>query len=84
MERKLLKRVDELIEEYKKNHRSEPPFYIIMSPDDGDTLIEEVRRINKQPQDNIVTTYKDSKIVRNPAMLNGTFYVSSELPETGS
>jgi hypothetical protein len=84
MTQNLIKRVEDLITRYKKEHRGEAPSYIILSPEDGDALTEEVKGLYKQEKKDMITSYKDSKIIKNIALNNGAFYVSSELPETGS
>jgi hypothetical protein len=80
----LSERVDELIRKYKEEHRQQPPLYIILSPDDGDQLTREVKDRANTPEDNIVTVYRDCKIVSSMSVKNGAYYVSNEMPETGS
>lgn len=80
----LLARVDALIENYKKEHRGEPPLYLVVSPDESVAVREEVRKKENAPDIAVVSTYKDVRIAEHPSMLNGKMYVSNELPETGS
>ena len=56
----------------------------------GETLLWEdepadaLRKENGDAEDVIVTTYQDIKIVRNSLMERGKYFLSNELPETGS
>lgn len=76
--------VDGLLDKYAKEHKGESPSYIILSPEDSDLLLREIKKLPGQSKSEMVTSYKGSKIVQNVALHNGSFYVSSELPETGS
>lgn len=80
----LLPHVDQLIDNFKKENRNQAPLYIVMSPEESKALVEEIRVMKNHPQDYIITSYKDIKIAANPSLLNGKWYVSNELPETGS
>ncbi|HYG18183.1 MAG TPA: hypothetical protein VD816_04605 [Ohtaekwangia sp.] len=81
---RLTERVDELIQKYKQDHRQEPPLYIILSPEDAGQLTEEARDQANTPEDDIVTIYRDCKIVHSMSVKKGAYYVSNEMPETGS
>ncbi|HYF67004.1 MAG TPA: hypothetical protein VD884_02660 [Ohtaekwangia sp.] len=84
MESSILRAIDELIERHKKENRNEDPLYIILSTDESKAVTEEIRKIEKYPPDQIITSYRDIKIAPHPSLLNGKRYVSNELPETGS
>lgn len=84
MENHLLEKIDNLIAAYKKNHKGEPPLYVIVSPEDHKELIPLIKAANNYTRDQIVTSYKDIKIAEHPNQVQGKIYVSNELPETGS
>ena len=80
----LLEQIDSLIERYKKEHKGEPPLYIILSGDENKEVMGIIREAGKLPEDDIITTYKEIKLAEHPQQVNGKIYVSNELPETGS
>lgn len=84
MENHLLEKIDSLIERYKKEHKGEPPLYIIVSSDENKKIINTIRSSNNYPKDQIVTEYNGIKIAEHPQQSDGKIYVSNELPETGS
>jgi hypothetical protein len=84
MENHLLERVDSLVEKYKKEHKGEPPLYIIVSADENKELMKIIKEANNFAKDQIVTTYNGIKIAEHPQQTDGKIYVSDELPETGS
>lgn len=84
MESALLKKIDQLVEAYKKNHKGEPPIYVILSAEEIKEAREAIRNINGYPDSFVITTYKDLKLAEHPQLLPGKPYVSNELPETGS
>ena len=84
MSETLLPQVDQMIDQFKKEHQNQKPLYIALSPEEGKRLVEEIRRKEKHPEDFIITSYRDVKIAANPSLLNGKRYVSNELPDTGS
>jgi hypothetical protein len=84
MKNSILPEIDQLIERFKKDNKNQVPLYIVLSPEEGKALIEEIREKKNYPQDYIITSYNDIKIASNPSLLNGKRYVSNELPETGS
>jgi hypothetical protein len=80
----IVKKIDSLIEQYKADHHGESPLYIIISPQEGDVLVEEVRRLKKYDKDVIITTYRDITIAKHDMFNPGKVLLSNELPETGS
>ena len=84
MENHLLEHIDQLVDQYKKQHKGEPPLYIILSSDENKELISLIRAANNLNNDQIVTSYKDIKLAHHPGQISGQIYVSNELPETGS
>lgn len=80
----LLKHIDNLIDQFKKDHRGEPPLYIVLSPDETKDVVDALKEKQKAPEDTIITTYRDIKIAESPALLRGNSYVSNDLPDTGS
>jgi hypothetical protein len=77
-------RVDNMIAHYRKEHLQQHPLYIILSPDDGKKLVEEIRQTTSISDDHLVTKYKDAEIKTNLSIEDGKGYVGNELPETGS
>jgi hypothetical protein len=80
----ITRKIDSLIEQYKADHHGEQPLYIIISPDEGNALVEEVRRLNKYDKDTVITTYRDVIIAKHDMFTPGKVLLSNELPETGS
>ena len=84
METTVTSNIDQEIEKYKAAHGGSDPLYFIMSTEEADELTDMLRHRNGQTDDIIITTYKDIKIVRNNLMERGEYFLSNELPETGS
>lgn len=84
METVITSQLDQAIEEYKSRHAGGNPLYCIMSADEADELADELRHRDGQNDNVIITTYQDIKIVRNAMMERGEYYLTNELPETGS
>lgn len=84
MENGLLKKIDGLIEKFKAENKGETPLYIVLSSEENKEVMAEVKARNNYPSDFIVTSYKGIKLAEHPSLLKGNFYVSNELPETGS
>lgn len=84
MDTPLLKHIDALIENFKKEHRGEPPLYIVVSPDEAKDVVDTLKAKQNASEDTIITTYRDIKIAENPGLLKGNSYVSNDLPDTGS
>ena len=84
MENHLLEKIDSLIERYKKEHKGEPPLYIVVSSEENKKIISTIRTANNYPKNQIVTEYNGIKIAEHPQQIEGKIYVSNELPETGS
>lgn len=84
MGKQILQNIDNLIERFKKENRNQAPLYIVLSPEEGKLIVEEIRKKENYPAGDIITSYRDVKIAPNPSLLNGNIYVSNDLPETGS
>ncbi len=84
MEIGILERVQKEIEKYSKDHRGERPLFILVSPYEADTLMDEVRKSNGYDADTLVTTFKGSKIVKYDSLHKGEMLLTNELPETSS
>jgi hypothetical protein len=84
MSHSITARVDSLIEEYRKDHHGELPLYIIISPDDADRLVGEIRHTRKYDPNTIITNYRDIHIAKHDMFSSGKIILSNELPETGS
>jgi uncharacterized protein YydD (DUF2326 family) len=76
--------VDSLIDTYQQKHRGEKPLYVVLSPEDNERLIEEIRMKNRYPDEQIVTRYRDVSIVNNRSVESRRGYASHELPELSS
>ena len=76
--------LDQAIEDYKLRHAGSDPLYCIMSAEEADELTGALRRSNGEDDNIIITTYRDIKIIRNNFMESGHYFLSNELPETGS
>lgn len=83
MEAAITSGIDREIEKYKSQHRGTKPLYCIMSADEADELADFLRK-EKGDDDLIITSYRDIKIIRNSLMEPGKYFLSNELPETGS
>lgn len=84
MENALLSKIDGRIKSYQNEHRGELPLYIIVSPDESQQLMEEVRKHEGHPEDVTVTTFKGMKIMPSEILKAGEVRLSNELPETSS
>ena len=84
METVITSSIDREIEKYKTQHGGSKPLYCIMSAEEADELAAFVRKENGNGDDMIVTSYRDIKIIRNSLMEPGKYFLSNELPETGS
>ena len=76
--------IDRAIAEYRSLHNNNKPLYCIMSAEEADELAEALRQKNGDADNVIITTYQDIKIIRNHLMERGKYFLSNELPETGS
>lgn len=83
MESTVTANIDQAIEDYKAMHRGENPLYCIMSMEEADQLAEALKR-RDGATDLIITSYQDIKLIRNEFMDRGEYFLSNELPETGS
>lgn len=84
METAITSNLDREIEKYKAQHHGSNPLYCIMSAEEADELTDAMRQENGQNSDVIITSYQDIKIIRNSLMERGQYFLSNELPETGS
>jgi hypothetical protein len=80
----LLHSVDGSLSKYQADHHGERPLYILVSPEEIDDLLEEVKKTNGNAPEMLVTTYKGSKIARYEALNKGDLLLTNELPETSS
>jgi len=80
----LTSKLDQAIENYKKLHGGSNPLYCIMSAEEADEMTDELRHQNGENDNVIITSYQDIKIIRNSLLDRGTYFLSNELPETGS
>lgn len=84
METAITSGLDREIEKYRSQHAGNNPLYCIMSAEEADELFDAVRKENGHGSDVIITSYQDIKIIRNSLMERGKYFLSNELPETGS
>lgn len=84
METTFTSNIDKAIESYKAVHGGSDPLYFIMSAEEADELTDALRIRNGQPDNVFITSYQDIKIIRNNFMERGEYFLSNELPETGS
>ena len=84
METTITSSLDREIEKYRSQHGGANPLYCIMSAEEADEIADAQRRADGDNSDVIVTTYRVIKIVRNGLMERGKYFLSNELPETGS
>lgn len=84
METTVTSNIDRAIENYKAQHGGSNPLYFIMSAEEADELTDSLRARNGQTDNVFITTYQDIKIIRNNLMERGQYFLSNELPETGS
>jgi hypothetical protein len=83
MKNGIISKIDSLISQYQKDH-TEKPLHLVISREEGDNLINEIREAQNLPEDHVITTYKGIRIERSIAVKAGNFFLSNELPETGS
>ncbi|MEX2233459.1 MAG: hypothetical protein WD824_14950 [Cyclobacteriaceae bacterium] len=84
METTVTSNLDREIEKYKGQHGGSNPLYCIMSAEEADELTDSLRQERGQDENVIITTYRDIKIIRNSLLERGKYFLSNELPETGS
>lgn len=77
----IIGRVNSQVEKFKKDHRGQKPLYILVSSDEEEQLLKEVKEAGGYEQDTLVTEYKGSKIVKYDALKKGDIQLSDELPE---
>lgn len=84
MEYALLSKLDSSIKNYQQEHRGELPLYIIVSPDESEQLMEEVRKREGHAEDVTVTSFKGMKIMPSDTLKPGEVRLTNELPEVSS
>jgi hypothetical protein len=84
MANQILTKVDNEIRKYKAEHRGEEPLYILISPHEADRLLDEVRNAGGYDDETVVTTYKESKIIKHDSLTKGEIRLTNDLPDTGS
>ena len=84
METAIRSSLDQAIEEYKSQHNGEKPLYCVMSADEADELTDAIRKEKGRGSEEIITSYRDIKIIRNNLTERGEYLLVNELPETGS
>jgi hypothetical protein len=76
--------LDQEIKKYKAAHGGNSPLYLMMSAEEADELTSTMKHEDGQSKEIIITVYNDIKIIRNSLMERGVYFLSNELPETGS
>ena len=84
METAVRSSLDQAIEEYKSQHNGEKPLYCVMSTEEADELTDAIRREKGRGGEEIITSYRDIKIIRNNLTERGQYLLVNELPDTGS
>ena len=84
METAINSNIDREIEKYKAQHGGSKPLYCIMSAEEADELTDSIRHQDGDNDNVIITSYEGIKIIRNSLMERGVYFLSNELPETGS
>lgn len=79
MDHPVLSKIEDKISRYQQEHRGERPLYIIMSDDEADKLINEIRKEDGYGDHIVITEYKGSKIVKHLALKSGELQLSNEL-----
>jgi len=76
--------IDKAIEKYKALHGGSNPLYCIMSAEEADEITNLLRQRAGQKDNVLITSYHDIKIIRDNLRERGQYFLSNELPETGS
>ena len=76
--------LDQAIRNYKALHGGNDPLYCIMSAEEADELTQSLKQLAGRADHEILTKYQDIRIIRDKLMDRGDYYLSNELPETGS
>jgi hypothetical protein len=84
MEKQVLPKVREQIKKYQAEHHGEKPLYIIMTSDEADIFMEEVKVEEGHDDHVVVTEFKGSKVVKHPGVKSGEIRLTNEMPETSS
>jgi hypothetical protein len=84
METTINSNIDREIEKYKAQHGGSNPLYCIMSAEEADELTDSIRHQDGDNDNVIITSYKGIKIIRNSLLERGVYFLTNELPETGS
>ena len=80
----LTSQIDQAIEDYKAQHGGDNPLYCIMSAEEADELASLLRHQYGENDNILITSYQDIKIIRDSLREPGKYFLSNELPETGS
>jgi hypothetical protein len=84
MEKHTLPKVEDQIRKYEAEHQGEKPLYIILSDDEAEKLINELKAEEGYDDNVVITEFMGSKIVKNISLKEGEIRLSNELPESGS
>lgn len=84
MEATITTGIDHAIENYRAQHGGSNPLFCIMSAEEADELTNFLRHQYGQNDDLLITSYQDIKIIRDGLRERGQYFLSNELPETGS
>lgn len=84
MEKQLIKKLEDRITDYRQTHQGNTPLYILVSPDDEDSLFNALKENLGLKGNEVITTFKGSKIVGHDSVHPGDMTPTNELPESGS
>jgi hypothetical protein len=84
MDYRVLPTVEDRMRQYKGEHHGEAPLYILMTNDEADNLMAELKSAKGYDADTLVTEFNGAKIIRNAALKPGDIRLTNELPETSS
>lgn len=84
METTTTSNIDQAIEQYRARHAGDNPLYCIMSAEEADELASMLKQRTGVGDNVIITSYQDIRIIRDEFMDRGEYFLSNELPETGS
>ena len=84
METAITSNLDHAIRNYNALHGGNNPLYCIMSAEEADEITHSLKKRAGQADNEILTRYQDITIIRNEFMDRGEYFLSNELPETGS
>jgi hypothetical protein len=84
MNSRVLPKVENEIRRYQGEHKGERPLYVVMTSDEADNLMNELRESKGYDPGTMVTEFDGTRIVKHPALKPGEIQLTNELPETGS